>query len=335
MFLSGRASKRNRRESDMLTIDKEMGVTVFDNDVPVTVAVTIYAPSDSSVQSDIVYFCVPGGGLSRQYFDLLTTDGQEQYSFARSAAAGGATVVAIDSVGTGQSSAPDDAFTLNPERIADYNAATLKQVLTEAHQGTLHPSMPAIARSATVIGLGHSIGALLLTLQQANHGQFNALALLGFSLVGMPQALPEEARSLLSDAAAREKVEAIARVVHDTPWFALPTGQGAGEIYGRGAVPTAMASLKNCSTRLLATASLAVLIPGLYEPECKRIDVPMFSALGDRDICGTEQDVLTSFPNVRSHEIHSLPETGHTHFVFSSAPYLFEKLLSWGAGSCR
>jgi pimeloyl-ACP methyl ester carboxylesterase len=317
----------------MLTFDRQVNVTAGGNPEPVTIAITVYTPKDDDSRSDIIYFCIPGGGLSRHYFNLLTPDGQAHHSFARAATARGATVVTIDSAGTGESGAPEDAFTLSPERIAAYNTAALKQILTEAYAGALHPAMSAISRAATVIGLGHSIGALFLTLQQANHGQFNALALLGFSQVGMPHALPEGAQSLLGDPAARHKIENLARKTYDTPWLELPKGQGAGEIYGRGAAPDAMAGLKSCGTNLLATASLAVLIPGLYAPEFEQITVPLLSALGDRDICGTERDIATSFPNACSHEIHSLPETGHTHFVFASAPSLFEKLLSWGSAT--
>jgi pimeloyl-ACP methyl ester carboxylesterase len=317
----------------MLTFDRQFSVTTDDNTAPVTIAVTVYSPKNGAARSEIIYFCVPGGGLNRHYFNLLASDGQEQYSFARAATDRGATVVAVDSAGTGESGAPLDAFILHPERVAAYNSSALTQILTEAYAGALHPEMPALPPTTSVIGLGHSIGALFLTLQQASYGQFHALALLGFSQIGMPQALPDGAELLCDDPAARYKVERLARKAHDSAWIELPRGQGAGEIYGGGAAPAAMAGLKQCNTRLLATASLAVLIPRLYMPEFERITVPILSALGDRDICGTASDIATSFPNASSHEIHSLAATGHTHFVFASAPTLFEKVLSWGTAT--
>lgn len=314
----------------MLAIERELTVTTEADPAPLVIAATVYAPSVSRGGTALIYFCVPGGGLTRRYFDLVTADGDERYSFARAATASGAVVVAIDSVGTGDSGAPKDAFTLDPVTIADCHADALTGVLADLRAGTLDPALPPASASARVIGLGHSIGALMLSLQQAKHRQFDALALLGFSQIGMPQALPTEARFLLDDPAARNKVETIARMVHQAPWFELPTGQGAGEVYGGRADPAARTSLKACTTRLLATASLAVLVPGLYRSECERVQLPLFSAFGDKDICGGRDDILASFPNVAQHQIQSLAETGHTHFIFATAPVLFGALMAWG-----
>ncbi len=313
----------------MLSIERELTVTAGANPAPLVIAATVYAPAVNPGSIDLIYFCVPGGGLTRRYFDLVTADGDERYSFARAAVASGALVVAIDPAGTGTSGAPEDAYTLDPETMAACHAAALAAVLAWLRAGTLDPAVPPARASASVIGLGHSIGALLLTLQQAHHGQFDALALLGFSQIGMPQALPAEARFLLDDPAARSQVESIARRVHQAPWFELPTGQGAGEVYGGRAIPAAQASLKSCGTRLLATASLAVLIPRLYRLECERIDLPLFSAFGDKDICGSRDDILASFPNAARHHVQVLADTGHTHFIFASAPGLFAELLAW------
>src|SRR5687767_9195756 len=53
-----------------------------------------------------VLVCLPGGTYTHRYFDL-EVPGHDGYSAARHWAAAGATVVALDQLGTGESSRPD------------------------------------------------------------------------------------------------------------------------------------------------------------------------------------------------------------------------------------
>jgi pimeloyl-ACP methyl ester carboxylesterase len=55
----------------------------------------------------IVALLVPGGGFSRHYYDLQLP-GHEDYSAAVQLAQAGILAVAVDNLGTGESTVPDD-----------------------------------------------------------------------------------------------------------------------------------------------------------------------------------------------------------------------------------
>jgi len=65
----------------------------------------------------LLWVCIPGGGISRQYFDLDVAGQEGAFSMARHLAAGGDLVVTVDPPGVGGSDAPDDGYTLTPPRL--------------------------------------------------------------------------------------------------------------------------------------------------------------------------------------------------------------------------
>ena len=73
----------------------------------------------------LLWVCVPGGGISRRYFDLDVAGQNGAFSMARHLAAGGDLVVTVDPPGVGESDAPDDGYTLTPRVVADVLAAAL------------------------------------------------------------------------------------------------------------------------------------------------------------------------------------------------------------------
>ena len=142
----------------------------------------------------LLWVCVPGGGMNRQYFDLDVPGQDHTFSMARQLAAGGDLVVTVDPPGVGGSDAPDDGYTLTPHVVADVLAAAIDSFVAGlCNGGTGAEELESVSPGATV-GLGHSAGALLVAIQQARHRSYDALALLGFSASGLPGVLSEEER---------------------------------------------------------------------------------------------------------------------------------------------
>jgi hypothetical protein len=142
--------------------------------------VTVCAPEPSQLtRSTIVMFGWPGGGYSRRYFDLQL-EGRSGYSQADYHVSRGDVFVACDHVGVGDSTIPEVA--LNHSQIAAINAWTAAEVLERLRKGTVADGLPALP-SAVAIGMGQSYGGLLLTVLQAEHRTFSAVAMLGWSAI--------------------------------------------------------------------------------------------------------------------------------------------------------
>ncbi len=95
--------------------------------------------------------CFPGGGMSSRYFQL---DGFDMAGQLAEAIA----LLLVDHPGVGGSDVPDDGWALTPEVVADADVAAVER------------SFAALSlRDVRAIGLGHSMGSMLVAYQQARH----------------------------------------------------------------------------------------------------------------------------------------------------------------------
>jgi pimeloyl-ACP methyl ester carboxylesterase len=299
-------------------------------------AVDVFIPTGVSLREPvIVFFCVPGGGLNRRYFDLPVTD-DVSFSFAQQMASRGMITVAIDPLGVGGSSRPDAGFDIVPDVASAALAPVQRCISAELRAGTLAPGLLPALPKLLCVGVGHSLGAMLIVMQQAQFHSYDAVVLFGFGPVGMPEVLSQEARALANDPpAVRANVVRLARAFHGEPYPEVkPSGRGR-EIFGGGADPRAMNALRTVQDRLLATVSMFALVPGSSAPEAAQIDVPLLLAVGDRDICGPPHRLPASFPGSADVTLLCLPNTGHSHFVFSSTSALFPRLALWAETVAR
>src|ERR1700734_1913490 len=174
------------------------------------IAADLFVPQ-SVRTTPLLWVCIPGGGMNRQYFDLDVTDQNGTFSMARHFAAGGELVgglgppggggdgtpaggdlvVTVDPPGVGGSDTPDDGYTLTPRVVADVLAAALDRLRGELGSGLSAAGLSGVVPRA-LVGLGHSAGALLVAFQQAHHHSYDVVALLGFSGSGLPDVLNED-----------------------------------------------------------------------------------------------------------------------------------------------
>ena len=271
-------------------------------------AADVYLPEGEPAAA---LFCFPGGGLTRGYFDLAA----EGRSFARALVARGFAVVTIDSLGWGESSRPRDGFTLVPERIAAANARAVEALRAE---------LGDVPR----IGVGHSLGALLAVVQQAEHESFAALVLLGASTGGLRQVLSDEELAYADrpEAARAELVRLARKRSGGEAWFELPAVARAGAIFGGGADPAALAAMRKVGCEVVSVPALFSMLPGSSTPWAARVRAPVFLGIGERDITGPPHEVVASFPGSRDVTLHVLPATGHSHFAFPSCEALFQRV---------
>ncbi len=278
-----------------------------------TVAVDIYLPERIGARP-VVCCCVPGGGMSRGYFDLQTPASVGNFSMVRHLVDRGFVVVTLDSPGVGDSDIPDDGYTLTPEVVADVNSRAFDQVLERWPD-------------AMKIGVGHSAGALLTVVQQARHHTYDALGLFGFGRGGHEQfALTQE---------ERDQAGGIVELTRQRFGDPLPGGGSTSTspflLGGMEVPPEALEAIGSVKTRLLGVVGLASMIPGSVDAEMAAIDVPTFLALGEHDIAGDPHAIPACFPACRDFTLVVLPGTGHNHNVAPDRELLWERFVVWAA----
>jgi pimeloyl-ACP methyl ester carboxylesterase len=276
-----------------------------------TVAVDIHLPERIGPRP-VVCCCVPGGGMSRGYFDLQAPDAVGNYSMARHLVGHGFVVVTLDSPGVGESDLPDDGYTLTPDVVADVNAHAFDQVLAR---------WPGAFR----VGVGHSAGALLTVVQQARHRTFDALGLFGFGRGGHQhfRLTPEE----------REQAGGIVELTRTRFGDPLPGGGSTSTspflLGGMEVPPEALEALGRVKSRLLGIVGLTSMIPGSVDAEMAAVDVPVFLALGEHDIAGDPHAIPSCFTGTRDFTLFVLPGTGHNHNVAPDRELLWERFVVW------
>lgn len=291
------------------------------------VAADLFAPVGLD-RDPPLWVCVPGGGINREYFDLeVPREEDSTYSMARALASGGNLVVTVDPPGVGESDAPNDGYALSPECVSDVIAAVLEKLVAQLNGGKV-ASMGVVTPRA-VIGVGHSAGALLVAYQQARHGSYDALGLLGFSASGLPAVLNDDERRYTDR--PEEFVEARAALTRARFGEPLPvwSNSSAGE-FGAGTNTVEIdAALARASSKLLALVGMTAIVPGSVQPQLDRLRVPIFAALGERDLAGTLDVLPSQFPNCGDLTLFLLEGAGHNHNIAVNRHVLWGRLMRW------
>jgi len=276
-----------------------------------TLAADVHVPAELSV-GPVVCCCVPGGGMSRGYFDIQAPPSVGNFSMARHLVERGVVVITLDSPGVGESDVPDDGYTLTPDFVADVNAHAFDQLLEEwpdAHR----------------IGVGHSAGGLLTVVQQARHRTYDALGLFGFGRGGHEQfALTQE---------ERDQAGGIVELTRTRFGDPLPGGGSTATspflLGGMEVPPEALDALGAVKTRLLGVVGLTSMIPGSVDAEMAAVEVPVFLALGEHDIAGDPHAIPACFTGSNDFTLFVLPGTGHNHNVAPDRELLWERFVVW------
>ena len=292
------------------------------------IAIDIFVPQDLGPRP-LLWVCIPGGGISRKYFDLDVAGQEGAFSMARHLAARGDLVVTVDPPGVGGSDAPDDGYTLTPLVVADVLAGAIETLQEALGRDAIGGAELGVVTPRATVGLGHSAGALLVAFQQAHHRSYDVLALLGFSASGLPGVLNEE--ELGYAGRPKEFAEVVGLLTKARFGDPLPERSTSD---ARGIEPNAVSTdvdvaLAAASARLLALVGMSAIVPGSTQPELDELRVPIFAALGEHDLAGALGALPSQLPACGDLTLFLLDGAGHNHNVAVNRQVLWDRVARW------
>lgn len=304
-------------------------------DEELEIAGGLIAPAGVSSPLGILV-CLPGGFLSRKYFDLDVA-GDRSYSFAEAMSRRGFLTLAFDHLGIGESDRPkaaEDGFRLGVEAIARANQFALESALERLAAGTLIPELDPIMPGIT-LGVGHSMGSALTVEQQAAAKPHAGLILFSFTTRGTPAFLNDDQRSYAHqpERARRDLGEIARRTFGGSPYppSASDSESGRRAAFGVGTAPQeAEEALHQASTSLLGLGGLLSMIPGGYAPAAEKIDVPTLVVVGDHDLHNTE-GLREELPLCPDFSAMTLDDSWHCHFVSNRRSVLWDRVGDWAS----
>ncbi len=244
-----------------------------------------------------VAVCLHGGGYDKRYWHF-TAPGFPGFSMSERFVGRGVAVVALDTLGMGESS--------RPARIEELTL----EVAAAAHDAAVQGLRERFPR-ATIVGIGHSLGGMLALAQQARHRSYDRLAILGWSARTINVEL--EADHFLVDGDYRWLNRR--RVHHLFHWDDVPPELIAAD--DANLVPT---------PRTLEDAAFQ---PGISEAHARAIDVPLFIGLGERDVSRDPHGEPALYTGAHDITLFVLPHSGHCHTFASTRTLLWDRLLAW------
>ncbi len=306
-------------------------------DERMALASTLVVPDVSRPVRDTLLFCLPGGFLSRRYFDLATPEEAERgdrtprrYSFAEAMAKQGFATLALDHVGIGDSTLPareEDALSIGVDETVAANALALERILERLRGGEV-PGLEGVR----TIGVGHSMGSMLTVEQQATSQAHDGLVLFSFSTHGTPAFLDDRMRAYADDP-VRLRAE-MPSLVRDTMGQAFPeraTGADSDRraAFGVGTAPDdAEDALHLAASRLFAAGGLTAMVPGGSAPAAEKISAPVLMVFGDHDL-HDDRHTRDELPNVDDLTTSCLADAWHCHFVANTRETLWDGVADW------
>ncbi|WP_019928747.1 alpha/beta fold hydrolase [Nocardia sp. BMG111209] len=279
-----------------------------------------YFPPAGGGQAPAVLVCLPGGTYDRGYFDLRVPE-FDDYSFATDAAARGYAVIALDHLGTGASSRPDREIGL-----ADQAAAAAAAVA----------AVPAMTgQYAPALCIAHSLGGYVAMYQQAAHGSYVGLAILGTTnqYVAQRPLGPEDAAAAESP---RGRAELVERMVAVFPHrYAQPADRAPMRSWFHLAdVPEQVVTVDDATTLTVVPrrSGAEASVPGIGRDAAAAVDVPVFLGYGAVDVSPDPQREASFYPNSPDITVYALTGSAHCHNMAATRRILWDRLAHWYSG---
>ncbi|MFC0206523.1 hypothetical protein [Novosphingobium soli] len=353
----GRGSEEGVRQVE-ITIDVSDAVGLG---VAAAISATLVLPDPAALpERPVVCVAMPSSSYARGYY-TCNLPGAGSGAQAAFHAGRGWIFAALDWLGC------DGAGGIDPEDLgyavlAAAAHAAQEEIVLRLANGLLAPGYPPVG-GACVIGLGQSLGGALLIYQQARHGSFDGIGVLGFSAVHAHPATPpggapvvvawyprdarlEDCREPLNAAAlatahaaahaggasGHAAWEAVAWGFHydDVPASVVEQDLAHYEGIARGGDPQAP-SPPWYARRTPQRAARSTLTPGIVAAEAAAVTVPVLAAMGVRDLVPDPRGEPRAYASARSVDLFVCPRMGHVHNMAGTRALLWQRIHQFGA----
>lgn len=299
----------------------------------VSTAALVFGPAPGSQPTEVptVIFAFPGGGYSKSYFHMQIP-GHPGYSMAQYLTRRGYYVVACDNLAAGESSKPQPASALTWEAMVDANEATVTTVLARLRSGELLPGRPP--GQCRLVALGHSLGAGLVTAQQARHGTFDALVVYGRAIMGTHIPAPPEdggtAPAWKPGSLQREEFAATSVLIDGyhfqhrrTPWQRY--------LFYWDDVPDAVIAADEAAgtTFPVEAARRLAASGGPGAQAAAQVSVPLLLGFGERDVVQDPRAEVAAYRAATDIGFVLLPRSGHSHNLAGSRHWMWDRTARW------
>ena len=320
-------------------IRRELKVDVTeacDLGIPLTVAATVLLPEpDRLVRDAAIIFALPGGGYTRDYYDL-NLPGHDDYSQAQYHTDHGWPVVAIDHLGVGDST-PEVCARITIEDIAAANHAAVQKIAGLLAGGDVVDGYPALTNNRK-IGIGQSMGGGVTVIMAAQQRTYDAIGVLGYSAIHtvLPLRHQEETdaaadRLNLSRQHTLEEIpeDAASRlpdILYPFYWDDVPRDIVELDTSGGYPIRTTAPSFGSLT---LPHCVAAMLSEGYIREEAAAIDVPVFLGFGSRDVARRPHDEPGAYLNSSDITLSIIDRMAHMHNFAGSRRELWDRLEQW------
>lgn len=308
-----------------LTFDVTAGVGTGER---LTQAAWAFMPAQSA-DTAAVLLCLPGGLYDKRYWHMLI-DGHPAYSFAEHLAAAGFCVIVLDHLGVGESTDPSESGELGLGLLAAGDAEVALQVREGLRNGDLIDGVSPL--TAPLVGVGHSMGACLTTMVQANTGIYDAVALLGYG-VQITNIYPETTDAADLESRVQQTMSLACQLSGASPLdshMTVPRSHLEGLFYA-GEVPQQVINADAAAqSRVPVRAGAEVSTPGFVERYAPQVNAPVFLGFGAAiDVSPNPYIEPANYSGSADVTLHLVPKSGHCHNFASHRHQLWDRIAAW------
>lgn len=276
-----------------------------------------------AIQHKTIHMLVHGGTYDHNYWDFPLEP--QTYSYVQALTAAGYATLALDRLGSGESSHP---FGLDMHN----GAFTLHQVIQTLRAGTLKAPGFGPVRGERIVIVGHSFGSFMVSIEAGTYGDVDGVILTSFSHNLGPGA--GVARGSLYPAALDPKFAGLS--LPPDYFTTIPGVRGQVFYYLPNADPDVVA-LDEQLKQTVSLGELQTTYAGMATTQTIR--VPTLLVMGDYDLfgcappsctaAGWDQLELDYFPAEACVEAAIVPDSGHDLNLHTNAPAAFDIIRQW------
>lgn len=274
---------------------------------------------------------VPGGGYARAYYHMQIP-GHTGYSFGEHMAEKGILMLALDHIGTGDSTRLRDGDLIDLKLMAACIDEAVRQLREKIEAGTLLPGLAA-TDEYRILGIGHSVGGAVMTSGQAHFETFD-----GIGVLGTTNLWPKHIQTPDENDTPEERRERV--IMHlkeligdkwDEVYFKVDRTKVRHWFHLDDVPDEVVAADMAAATFTARMVAVDVQTPFARVELAARIKAPVLFALGEVDASPDPSREAGLYSASRAVTYYELPRSAHCHNFASTRHMFWDRIAEWSA----